>query len=153
MINHHPDILEAHPNDAQEIAALYLAARPEAMPELLLSLTDQEISAWFLRSVSAVPGAWWVARSNGRIVGYMVLQDEDVGHLYVLPEWQGCGVGSALLDKAKALSPKRLTLFAFPRNMQARRFYEARQFRRVGPSDGASQDNAPGVEYVWGAAS
>ena len=124
------------------------------MPDLQHPLTDEEITAWFLRTVAKPSGAWWIARCGKQIVGYMVLQDEDVGHLYVLPGWQGRGVGSDLLNKAKELSPRRLTLFALRRNVKARDFYEARAFRSVGSveGDGGRLGNEPDVEYVWEAA-
>jgi GNAT superfamily N-acetyltransferase len=124
------------------------------MPDLQHPLTDEEITAWFLRTVATPSGAWWIARCGEQIVGYMVLQDEDVGHLYVLPGWQGRGVGSDLLNKAKELSPRRLSLFAFKRNAKARDFYEAREFRSLGSIDGdhGRLGNEPDVQYVWEAA-
>jgi GNAT superfamily N-acetyltransferase len=148
LIDTEIQILEARPADAREIAALHFKSRGEAMPDWTPPLTDDELTTWFLHTVAKTPGIWWVARHRDRIVGYMVLQDEDVGHLYVLPGWQGRGVGSHLLDKAKELSPRRLTLLAFERNAKARDFYEAREFRPVG-SIAAIGTFEPNLEYVW----
>ncbi len=114
------------------------------------SLTDDELLTWFRANVGAVPGAWWIARQRGRIVGYMALRDDDLGHLYVLPRWQGHGIGSALLAKAKQLSPRRLCLFTGRRNAKARAFYELRAFRSVSYLDGGNPESAPEVQYVWG---
>ncbi len=138
-------ILEADRTDAREIAALHLSAR-DAVAHVL---TDDELRRWFIDTVGVVPGAWWVARHEGRIRGYMSLRDCDLGHLYVLPGWQGRGIGSALLDKAKQLSPRRLTLFAHRRNARARTFYEARQFHSLGYLEGGSAEDAAEVQYVW----
>lgn len=139
-------ILEADRADGPEIAALHLVARRTPSQ----ALTDDELRRWFLDAVGAVPGAWWVARQDGRIRGYMSVRDGDLGHLYVLPGWQGRGIGSALLDKAKQLSPRRLTLFAHRRDARARTFYEARQFSPVSDLDGGRPDDGADVQYVWG---
>jgi ribosomal protein S18 acetylase RimI-like enzyme len=149
LIPSESEILEAQPEDAAEIADLYLAAQRAAMPNHKHHLTDDELRDWFLRTVGTCPGTWWIARWNGQIIGYMAVRDEDMGHLYVRPDWQGRGVGSELLDKAKELSPRRLTLSAARRNARARAFYEARHFRALRLSDDGPHDADPDVHYVW----
>jgi ribosomal protein S18 acetylase RimI-like enzyme len=94
------------------------------------------------------PAAWWVARWEGQIVGYMLVHGEDLDHLYVRPGWQRRGIGRALLAKAKALSPQRLVLWTFQRNAAARAFYEAHGFRVVGCSDGRNEEGEPDVQYM-----
>jgi GNAT superfamily N-acetyltransferase len=59
----------------------------------------------------------------------MLIDGEYLDHLYVRPEAQRCGVGSALLHKARSLSPRRLALVTFQRNSSARAFYEKHGFR------------------------
>ena len=58
------------------------------------------------------------------------------------------GIGSALLAKAKDLSPTGLRLETLQQNMGARGFYERRGFRpgtmSVNPINGQ-----PNVEYIW----
>lgn len=143
------EIEEARPEDAREIADLHLAAGRAVKPDLPQPLTDAEMRDWFVGTVGSPPAAWWVARSAARIVGYMVVHGEDLGHLYVLPGWQRHGIGQALLEKAKALSPRRLELYAVQHNTRARTFYENHGFRAVNDQDEPPAANEPGVQYVW----
>lgn len=144
------DIREAdRSNDAAELAEIHVAARRAAMPYLHLAHTDDETRDWFGRSVGDRPAAWWVARIEHQIVGYMLLIGENLDHLYVRPDWQRRGVGSSLLNKAKTLSPSRLELWTFQRNTNARAFYETQGFRDVACTDGRNEENEPDVKYEW----
>jgi len=111
--------------------------------------TEDEVRAWVADSM--LPKAVvWVAEMAGEVAGYMALKGTDVEHLYVAPRWQSCGVGNILLRKAKELSPRRLQLYAFQRNVRARAFYEARGFVAVAFSDGArNEEKEPDVRYEW----
>ena len=120
------EIREAErPGDALEITEIHLAARREAMPYLYRPHTDDEAREYFARVVCDRPATWWVARAEEQIVGFMPIDGENLVHLYVRPGWQRRGVGLSLLNKAKVLSPRRLELWAFQRNANARAFYEA----------------------------
>jgi len=80
----------------------------------------------------------------------MLIDGEDLDHLYVQPEVRRRGIGLALLHKAKALSPQRISLFTFQRNLDARAFYEAQGFHAVEFTDGhGNEENEPDIRYVW----
>lgn len=66
-----------------------------------------------------------------------MLDDGWVNHLYVLPGRTGSGIGTLLLDFAKAKHPDGLQLWAFASNAGARRFYERHGFIEVEWTDGA----------------
>jgi len=142
-------IREAAQDDAPAIAEIHLTARREAMPYLHRPHTDDETRDYFRRVVGDRPSAWWVARVEDEIVGFMLIDGEDVDHLYVRPGWQRRGIGLTLLNKAKALSPQRLELWTFQRNSGARAFYEAQDFRAVDFTDGCNEENEPDVKYEW----
>jgi GNAT superfamily N-acetyltransferase len=135
--------------DALDVAEIHLAARREAMPYLNLAHTDDETRDWFARMVGARKAAWWVARVEKEIVGYMLVDGENLDHLYVRPGWQRRGVGLSLLNKAKAMSPQRLELWTFQRNSNARAFYETQGFRAAEYTDGRNEENEPDVKYEW----
>jgi GNAT superfamily N-acetyltransferase len=79
----------------------------------------------------------------------IAFHDDWIEQLYVLPEAQGRGLGSELLDVAKQASA-RLQLWTFQRNAPARRFYEARGFALVEQTDGArNEENEPDARYLW----
>jgi GNAT superfamily N-acetyltransferase len=119
------------------------------MPYLNSPYTEKETRDWFTRAVGDPPATWWIAKCDGSIVAYMAIYGEYLGHLYVRPAMQRRQVGLALLDKAKALSPRRLELRAFQRNENARGFYEAQGFQIVGYTDGDNDEHEPDVKYVW----
>ena len=142
-------INEARPQDAPAIAIIHLTSRRRAMPYLRRPHTDDEARGYFARRVGNPPRVWWVLRHRGQVVAYMMLDGENLDHLYVSPFCQGQGFGSALLDRAKALSPGRLVLWTFQRNERARSFYEARGFRSIGRSDGDNEEGEPDMQYEW----
>lgn len=142
-------VAEAGPEDAAAIADIHLAARRQAMPYLRLAHTDDETRSYFAGAVGHRPSAWWVARHRGQVVAYMLIDGEDLDHLYVAPAYQGQGFGSALLVKAKTLSPGRLGLWTFQRNARARGFYEAHGFSVVRQTDGENEEGEPDVRYEW----
>src|SRR4051812_17162424 len=102
--------------DAPAIAEIHLVARRHAMPYLHRPHTNDETRDYFARAVGDRPAAWWVATIGDQLVGYMLIDGENLDHLYVRPGWQRRGIGLALLRKAKELSPQRLQLWTFQRN-------------------------------------
>jgi GNAT superfamily N-acetyltransferase len=146
-------ILEATAENAPEIADIHLSARQEVMPYVRSPYTAEQTRAWFARSVGTPAGAWWVAQSDVRIVGYRTIYGAHLDHLYVRPGLLRRKIGVTLLNKAKALCSGRLELRAFQRNLDARAFYEAQGFQIAGLTNGENDENEPDVEYVWQRAS
>ena len=142
-------IAEAQPEDAPAIAAIHLTSRQRAMPYLQRAHTDDETRNYFARVVGDRPQAWWVVRHRGQVAAYMLIDGENLDHLYVSPRLQGRGFGSVLLDLAKAQSPGRLVLWTFQRNERARAFYEARGFRSIKKTEGENEEREPDVQYEW----
>jgi GNAT superfamily N-acetyltransferase len=98
----------------------------------------------------------WLAERDGRVVGFMALERgklppaEVLARLYVEPAEQGQGIGTALLDQAKALRPHGLHLWVFQKNEGARRFYERHGFELVRLTDGAgNMEREPDALYAW----
>ena len=97
----------------------------------------------------AIVNEVWVAEQKGRLLGLLAVGNSSVDRLYVEPDDQGRGVGTALLDKAKHLFPKGLTLYTHVRNYKARDFYERRGLRAVAYGLSPAPENEPDVKYVW----
>jgi GNAT superfamily N-acetyltransferase len=135
--------------DAAEIADVYLAARNDALPFLRRLHTDEQVRAWIADTL-LLQCRVWVARSQQRIVGFLALNNDELEQLYVLPGQYRRGVGSALLDVAKAESHGRLCLFTFQKNERARAFYESQGFRIVDWNDGSRNDERePDMRFEW----
>ena len=139
----------ANPADAPEVATVYIASRRGAAAWLPTVGTDAEIRAFVINQM--VPQReCWIAHDAGRIVGVLVLHDDEVDQLYVAPGEQRRGIGDAMLAHAKRLRPAGLRLWAFQRNAPARRFYEARGFVAAKFTDGSTNmEREADVLYEW----
>ena len=92
----------------------------------------------------------WVAEDEGRVVGFAALGESTLGHIYVHPDFQGRGLGTALLDKTKELRPAGFTLWTFPANEGACRFYERHGLHPIEYGDGSgNEEGVPDVRYEW----
>lgn len=92
----------------------------------------------------------WVAEAAGRILGHLVLDDDWLEGLYVEPDAQRVGVGSALLDVAKMRRPDGFALWVFVTNRKARSFYRAHGLLDLEETDGtANPELAPDLRMAW----
>jgi GNAT superfamily N-acetyltransferase len=94
---------------------------------------------YFARVVGDRWSAWWVARVEDQIVGFTLIDGENIDHLYVQPGWRRRGIGLSLLNKAKALSPRQLELWTFQCNTDARAFMKHRVFAPRPPRRGTTK--------------
>lgn len=86
--------------------------------------------------------------AEGPIAAFIAFSKEKVAQLYVHIDYQGRGIGKALLDVAKRESSGRLHLFTFARNTRACRFYERNGFHEIGRGF-ESEWQLADVKYVW----
>jgi GNAT superfamily N-acetyltransferase len=137
------------PRDAEAIATVHLEARRAAMPYLPEIHSDAETYAWVAEQVLTQQEVW-VAEVDGRVVGAAALAGESLAQLYVLPGYQGIGIGGALFAKAQELRPAGFTFYVFLRNARARAFYERRGCAAIAFGDGSdNEEGEPDVLYRW----
>jgi GNAT superfamily N-acetyltransferase len=92
----------------------------------------------------------WLAEVGDVPVGFAHLTPTWLDGLYVRPEAQGTGVGSALLELAQALRPEGFGLWVFESNARAREFYARHGFVEVERTDGSgNEEGAPDVAMRW----
>ncbi len=72
----------------------------------------------------------WVADQDGAVVGFLSLLDNEIGAIFVHPQFHGTGAGRALMEKAKSRHPV-VYVEVFQANAIGRRFYEKSGFQRV----------------------
>ena len=136
--------------DFDTVTRFWHEAMRVAMPEVEARVghTLEDARAFF-RTVVSVEGQLWVYVLDETPVGYLALQAEFIDRLYVDPAYHRRGIGQALLDHAKTLSPDHLWLYTHVANSVARAFYEKNGFiaERFGVSP--PPESEPDVEYHW----
>jgi GNAT superfamily N-acetyltransferase len=135
--------------DMDVAARLHRSAFDQALPTLK-GLHTPEQDRWFFRERVFCSCEIWGAFEGGEaMTGIIAFRNDWIDQLYVLPEAQGQGVGTALLQVARD-SFDRLQLWTFQRNIPARRFYEARGFVLVRETDGSgNEEREPDALYLW----
>ena len=135
-------------DDAEQLTELYIPTRRAAEPgmppqqhtgESVLAHTTGEI----------VEKEVWVAESD-TLLGFATLDRAFLDALYVGPDHQGFGVGTALLDLAKARRPEGFALWVFAGNDRARGFYRRHGLVELEHTDGSgNEERSPDVRMAW----
>jgi putative acetyltransferase len=134
--------------NAGALAATFGEARSAAMPWLPRLHTEAEDRRYFEGVVRECEVL--VVRRDGQAIAFIALKDDTVEHLYVRPEAQRAGIGSALLQAAKSRSPSGLRLWTFQRNQGARAFYARHGFAELQLTDGSgNEEREPDVLLAW----
>lgn len=136
-------------DDYRACAEIHISARAR-MAYLPADLHTAEETHEWMRDVVFRSERVWVAEHANRIVGYASADSEFLNNLYVRPEHQGQGVGTALLAVVKKHSRDGVKLWTFEPNEAAIRFYARHGFRTVRRTDGrTNEENVPDRLMVW----
>jgi len=113
-------------SDLKGVLSSWENASKIAHPFLSQSFLEQE--SYNIPNVYLPNTDTWVADIKGRIVGFIALMGNEVGALFVEPEYHGCGIGFALMNKAKTLN-NCLEVEVFKANAIGCKFYSNYGFR------------------------
>src|SRR5271163_2725999 len=105
-------------NEMDAAAAIHWAAYDDRLPWLAGRHTPDE-DWWYFREHVLPACAVWGALEDTKLVGMIAFREDWIDQPYVLPNAQGRGWGTALLNVAKSAFP-RLHLWTFQRNHPAR---------------------------------
>lgn len=72
----------------------------------------------------------WVLAIDDQIVGVIAMMDDEVGAIFVHPDFHGKGLGTQLMDHVAALHPT-LEVEVFKANAIGRAFYEKYGFQLI----------------------
>lgn len=141
-------IRAAGPEDADAVAHVFIASFG-TLTFLPTLHTDDETVDFVTNTVMAEQEVS-VAEVGGEIVGFVAMSARGLEHLYVHPDHQGRGIGSALLEQAKARMPGGFRFWVFQANAGARRFYERHGCHVVELTDGSgNEERTPDALYEW----
>lgn len=126
--------------DLAAAAEVHLRARRAAVPAMPPPVHDDDAVRAHLGRTDLSACDLWLAEVGDRVVGYALLTDTWLDDLYVDPAHQGQGVGSALLDLARAVRPGGFDLWVFASNAPARAFYRRHGLVEVGSTDGSDNE-------------
>jgi chorismate mutase/GNAT superfamily N-acetyltransferase len=166
----------ATPDDRLALGEIYVASRAAAHPAMPASVhTAEEDRAHFAGVVDR--SEVWVAEQDpgqdlgqapgvapgqatgvagggvagvGRVVGFAAVTGDWLDGLYVHPDAQGLGIGTALLEVVKAARPDGFSLWVFQTNLAARRLYERHGLIGLERTDGYdNEERAPDLRMAW----
>ncbi len=136
------------PSDFEAVLALWRRVSEAAFPQIDYPQSDD----WWRARLREVMerNSVWVALVESQAVGFMALDEAGgyIDQLFVDESSQRTGIGSALIELARSLSPGGLRLHTLVENAPARAFYEQRGFR-AGGIETEAFGGRPNVEYVW----
>lgn len=137
-------------DDFEPVTQFWFDAMEVAMPGLIARAGHEIIGGReFFKNVVAVENQLWVYELNNKPVAYLGINGEFIDRLYVHPDYHRRGIGQALLDHARTLSPNHLWLYTHQANYHARAFYEKNKFIAEKFGMSPPPESEPDVEYHW----
>jgi putative acetyltransferase len=122
------EILKYRPEYLDSVVRIWESATKIGHPflsEEFISSEKKNISSVYIPN-----GNTWVAVIQNNVVGFTILHGNEVGALFVLPEFHGHGVGYALMNKAHEMH-KELKVEVFKENAVGITFYSRYGFNLV----------------------
>lgn len=91
----------------------------------------------------------WLETRESLVRGFIAYQGSLIDRLYIDPDYQRQGVGTALITHAKEKYPAGLELCTHQQNSRACQFYEKHGFKAVKYGISPPPESVPDVEYQW----
>lgn len=162
------DIHRAHESEAAEVAEVHLASWQSAYRGIIPHQTLEKMiarrgDAWWQKAIAGGTHVI-VIDFNGVIVGYVTVgfnrastlpHDGEIYELYLLPEYQGIGLGKQLFNNAQSVlahyGMESIVAWVLEDNEPACLFYERLGGRVVARSTEMFGDKAlKKVAFAWG---
>lgn len=136
--------------DLPALAEVHLAARRAAGDSFPPGAHgDDDVRAW-VSGWDLTTYDVWLVTVGDQVVGYARCTPTWLDDLYVHPDAQGTGVGTALFDLVTTLRPRGFCLWVFESNAPARDFYRSRGCLELERTDGlGNEEGAPDIRVAW----
>ncbi|PFP22720.1 GNAT family N-acetyltransferase [Bacillus sp. AFS073361] len=146
MNQHQIIITDYNPKYAEQTVKMWRDSKEQAIGQKEIHSFENHV--YFLNNI--LPGQFQInlALIDDRVVGMIASNETEISQLYIHIDYQGMGIGQTLLDKVKAKSSRRLTLYTFEVNKKAQRFYEKNGFKIIGRGH-ENEENLPDIQYEW----
>ncbi len=135
-----------HPRYALETVRMWRDSKEKAIGQKEIHSFENHV--YFLNNILAEQFRVELALVEGKVAGIIAYNDIEISQLYIHTDFQGIGIGTALLSKAKEQSSGRLTLYTFEINQNAQRFYEKHGFNIIGRGY-ENEEYLPDILYEW----
>ena len=137
--------------DTLAVANVIVESRRAFLPFAPSPHALEDVQDWVAQHLMPTGGVT-VAIVEGRVVAVLAASEDEnaawIDQLYVLPGFEGQGLGTKLLHRAHASAKRPVRLFTFQQNAGARRFYERHGYEIVALSDGQSnEEKCPDILY------
>lgn len=103
--------------------------------EDVASIDYDKVLQWVRRKIDAQIGEYQRVMMDGDLAGYVHFHPDgermELDDLYILPEYRGRGIGTAVVEKCCAETEKPVYLYVFRRNEGAVRLYQRLGFEIV----------------------
>jgi GNAT superfamily N-acetyltransferase len=145
-------IRPATAEDLRAIAEVFIATRAAAIPFMPASVHPPHEVVAFYAGIDLAAGVRepWVAEDSRGVVAFLEMTADWLDALYVHPDAQGEGIGTALLELAKTLRPNGFELWVFESNTPARAFYARHGLVERERTDGSgNEEKAPDIRMAW----
>jgi putative acetyltransferase len=111
--------------DTESIISVWRKASAVAHPFLSDSFMDQ--GEQDIRNIYLKFAETWVTVIDGQVVGFIAMAENEIGGLFLHPDFHGQGLGRAMVDLVRNIKPA-LQVEVFEKNAIGRHFYAAYGF-------------------------
>jgi ribosomal protein S18 acetylase RimI-like enzyme len=143
-------IRDYRPEDFDTVTILWRISREKSLPEFQNAKGHffYEDQGYF-RDHILKENTVWVVELDARPAAFMAIRGDFIDQLYVHPDYQNRGIGKALLEYARELSPEHVWLYTLQINTNARIFYEKNGFIAEKFGISPPPESEPDVQYHW----
>ncbi|MFD2444040.1 GNAT family N-acetyltransferase [Bacillus sp. CGMCC 1.16607] len=139
-------ITQFNPKYAEQTVAMWRDSKEQAIGQKEIHSFGNHV--YYLNHILPKQCQIDLALIDEKVVGVVAYNKREITQLYIHIDYQGMGIGQTLLDRVKAQSSGRITLYTFEVNENAQRFYEKHGFEIIGRGH-ENEENLSDIQYEW----